>query len=319
MNKSRSISTRATDVVERLRGPVVPLNLYFDQSGEVDIVVMRKYVNWLCEQNVPVLLVTYGSSEFVWLSDEDLQRLTAELAEEIAGRALFITSTHWCPPKVCRDFLAFADQAGVDAVKVQTNPWAIEYSGNQKREAILNYFDSLQGAAEIPLILWGHPVAPYPVEVVAEMAAREEIVGIKNDDEQFNYYYELCRATRKEQFAVFSGGLMRNQYFGYPAGSPAYLCPIAPFCPAIALEFFEHLSSGRTDQAWDMVIRYEDEWIRKACELGWIQSLRSAFMLYGLFPDNRHFMPGLTHTEAQVEQVREILEEIFGPIQRVEC
>lgn len=314
----RTLTERSAEVYDRLKGPIVPLNLCFDESREVDMVTMRKYVNWLCEQQVPVLLLTYGSSEFMWLTDDWIRRLTAELAEEIDGRSLFVASTNWCPPGDCRNFLEFADRAGVDAVKVQTNPWMVSTAGLPPREAILGYFDCIAGAAEIPLILWGHAIAPYPVEVVLELAGRTEIVGMKNDDDQFNYYYEICRATANEQFAVFSGGLMRNFYFGYPAGSPAYLCPIAPFLPALALEFYEHMVSGRTSEAWQMVLRYEDRWLREAVRLGWIQSLRTAFQAYGLFPNNRHYLPQLTHTESQVQEVRESLREIFGPIDPVE-
>ena len=32
---------------------------------------MRRYVDWLCEQGVPVILLTYGSSEFSVLSAEE--------------------------------------------------------------------------------------------------------------------------------------------------------------------------------------------------------------------------------------------------------
>ena len=63
---------KKSSVTERLKGPVVPLNICFTDDDEVDFPTMRKYVNWLCEQKVPVLLLTYGSSEYYWLSDDDI-------------------------------------------------------------------------------------------------------------------------------------------------------------------------------------------------------------------------------------------------------
>ena len=141
-------------VAERLKGPVVPINICFTETDEVDFPAMRKYVNWLCEQKVPVLLLTYGSSEYAWLSDEDIWRLTAELAEEVAGRSLFITSTAWWPPKICREFLKHAHQVGADAVKVQINFWAITNAGSAKGELFRSYHDRVQDAAPIPLVLW---------------------------------------------------------------------------------------------------------------------------------------------------------------------
>ena len=242
----------------------------------------------------------------------------AELAEEINGRSLFIASTNWCPAKVCRSFLQHADKCGADAVKVQTNPWMVSTSGLPPRQTILGYFDQIQDAAEIPLILWGHSIAPYPVEVVAELAKRPQIVGMKNDDDPFGYYYDTIRATKDEDFGVFSGGLMRNFIFGYPVGSPGYLCPIAPFLPKIALAFYDALVAGRTDEAWRIILQYEEPWLTTASGIGWLQSLKSAFHLYGLFPNNRVIEPGWSHNNEQYQQIRQCLERVFGPIERAQ-
>ena len=306
---------RAVQVVQRLKGPVVPLNICFTDNNEINYAAMRKYVNWLCEQNVPVLLLTYGSSEYAWLGDEDVWRLTAELAEEIAGRSLFITSTLFWPPKVCRRFLKHADEVGADAVKVQMNPWM----GPSKREVFIGYHDQIQDAAPIPLLLWCNSggTGAVPVDVIAELARRPQMVGLKNDEDPFYYYYDLIRATRDENFAVVSGGQMRNFVFGYQLGSPAYLCTIAPFRPDIALQFYNVLVERRYDDAWQMVFRYEEPWLTKAAELNWLFSIKAAINLHGLFPDS-YATPSLARNEEKHEQVRQCLESVFGPIQRVE-
>ena len=69
--------SRATDVTGKLKGPVVPLNVCFTEEGKVDHTSMRRYANWLCEQQTPVLLLTYGSSEYAWLTDDDIRRFVA--------------------------------------------------------------------------------------------------------------------------------------------------------------------------------------------------------------------------------------------------
>jgi hypothetical protein len=40
----RTLTERSAEVYDRLKGPIVPLNLCFDESREVDMVTMRKYV-----------------------------------------------------------------------------------------------------------------------------------------------------------------------------------------------------------------------------------------------------------------------------------
>jgi len=302
---------RALSVFQRLKGPVVPINICFTPEGDVDYAAVRKYVNWLCEQHVPVLLLTYGSSEFAWISDEDLWRLTAELAEVIAGRSLFVASTGFWTPAVCRRFLQHADAVGADAVKVQINP------AGGVRQVFLDYHDRIQDAAPIPLLLWCNSggTGAVPVDVVAELARRPQIVGVKNDEDPFYYYYDLIRATRDQHFAVISGGQMRNFVLGFQVGSPAYLCTIAPFRPDIALQFYELLVRKRFDDAWAMVFRYEEPWLKLAGEMDWLLSIKTALYLHGLYPNNLPFPLRPAHGEAERGKIRQCLHSVFGRIE----
>ena len=304
---------RATQVVERLKGPVVPINICFGQDDSVHYAAIRKYVNWLCEEKVPVLLLTYGSSEYGSLTDDEIWRLTAELAEEIAGRSLFITATGWWWPGECREFLKHADEVGADVVMIQT-----DHHLEMNREVLLGYYDRVQDAAPIPLMLY-NPGTPevFPVSVAAELAKRPQIVGIKNDGEAFGFYYDLIRSTIDEDFGVVSGGMMRNFIYGYPAGSTAYLCPIAPFLPSIALEFYHLLVAEQYQKAWEMIFRYEDSFIRIVDELAWLPSIKSAINLYGLYPNDRMRSPRVSHTDKEREELRQGLESVFGPVKKV--
>lgn len=300
---------RTRKVVERLKGPVVPVNLCFAEDDALDLSAVARYVGWLCEQRVPVVLLTYGSSEFTSLTEAEIWTLTEAVGRAVAGRALFIASTGWWPPARCREFLRHAEQAGADAVKVQIHPWL-----GTRREVLVGYFDALQGACSLPLLVWGAWPSPYPVEVVAELARRPEIAGIKNDGDQFYVYYDLIRATADQDFAVVSGGQMRNFMFGYPLGSPAYLCTVAPFRPDLSLRFCRALAEGRTPEAWEMVFQYEEPWLALAERLSWLPSIKSALEVFGLYPNRRLRSPAVSHTDEQFQQIRQTLERTFGPI-----
>jgi len=298
---------RATQVVERLKGPVVPLNICFNEDGTVNHGAVGEYVNWLCEEKTPVLLLTYGSSEFASLSDEELWELTATVARANAGRSLFVTSTRYWKPAETQEFLKHADAVGADAVKVQINLWL----GNT-REVLVGYYDLIEGASDIPLLLWAAGPPKFPVEVVAELAQRPHIVGMKNDGDRFYDYYDFIRATRDQNFAVVSGGQMRNFVFGYQVGSPAYLCPIAPFRPDIALQFYHLLVERRYDEAWQMVFRYEEPFLQWAIDRNWLAVMKSAVQLQGLYPNNWPCPPNPTPPPGLIDEMQTKLEEVFG-------
>lgn len=299
--------SRAAGVVDRLKGPVVPVNVCFAADDSIDYDAMRRYVDWLCEQRIPVVLLTYGSSEFAALSAEEIWKLTELFARTVAGRSLFVTSTGYWSIDECRRFLRHADAAGADAVKVQINPWL-----GQEREVLVGYFDAIRGAAGIPLLLWGAWPDPYPIAAVRELAARDEVVGIKNDGDPFYAYYDLLRATADERFAVISGGQMRNFMFGHPLGGAAWLCTVAPFRPDLALRFYGHLQAGEVEAAWGMVERYEDRWLPVAVEHGWLESVKAAMELHGLVPNARLRRPRRSLEGAAREAVRATVRQVFG-------
>ena len=299
--------SRATEVVDRLKGPVVPVNICFADDDSIDYEAMRRYVDWLCEQRVPVVLLTYGSSEFSVLSASEIWKLTELFARTVAGRSLFVTSTGYWSIDECRKFLRHADAVGADAVKVQINPWL-----GQEREVLVGYFDAIRGAAGIPLLLWGAWPDPYPIATVRELAARDEVVGIKNDGDPFYAYYDLLRATADQSFAVISGGQMRNFMLGHPLGGAGYLCTVAPFRPDLALQFYGHLQAGEVDAAWAMVERYEDRWLPVAVEHGWLESVKVAMELHGLVPNARLGRPRPSLEGAARAAVQATVKEVFG-------
>lgn len=308
--------------VDRVRGPVVPLNVCFAEDGEIDYAAVRRYVDWLCVNEVPVLMLTYGSSEFASLSEDQVWRLTREVAAQNAGRSCLIASTGWWPPAVCRRFLKHAEQAGVDAVKVQVNPWLLN-SARSKRDVFLRFHAPLLQDNGVPLLLWCPPptYGSVPVDVIAELARHPRVIGVKNDGDPFADYYDLIRATADQPFAVISGGQMRNFMLGYQVGSPAYLCGVAPFRPDIALRFYRCLLERCYDDAWQIVQRYEDPWLRTAERLGWLPSIKSALHLFGLYPNRQMGAPHASHGADEQNEIRRCLESIFGPIRKVsfEC
>ena len=304
---------RAAQAHQCLEGPIVPLNIGFNADDTVDFDRVGAYVDWLASRKTKVILLTYGSSEFAALSDEQLWKLTETVGKANAGRSMYIASTGWWTVPKCREFLKHCDAVGADAVKVQINPWYGMAADGPRQKVLRTYFDRLEGACDIPLMLWSHAMGPLPIALIEELARRPNIIGMKNDCDPFDYYYKACRATEGQQFGVCSGGQMRNFLFGHQIGSPAYLCPIAPFRPDIPLVFYQHLVDGQPKEAAAMVFRYEDPFLGWAVAREWLAVQKSAIMLLGFYKDNRTVVTGFDHCPKLVDQVRSRLQELSMP------
>ncbi|MCH2131299.1 MAG: dihydrodipicolinate synthase family protein [Pirellulaceae bacterium] len=305
---------RAKNSLAQLRGAIVPLNICFQDDG-VDFNAVCDYVDWLCTQQVPVILLTYGSTEFAWLSDDDLWQLTEQVGKAVDGRSMFITSTEFWLPKQTREFLKHADACGADAVKVQVTGW-----DPPSAVMLQNYFDDLSDRdTDIPLLLWWHPLRwsqTLPSDILdtfCGLAKRSDIIGIKNDGDAFYDYKALIRGTNDQDFAVISGGLMQNMLYGYGLGSPAYLCPIAPFRPDLANQFFDHVVAGRLEQAQQIINKYEDPVMDIAGTANWLCLMKSAIMMLGFYDNNRVGNPSRTCLEGEeLERVKRFYTDVFG-------
>lgn len=218
--------SRSTDVINKTKGPAVPVNICFNEDSSVDFGAIHNYIDSLVTKGVPVILLSSGSSEYSFLSQEDIWRITEVIAKANAGRSLFIAASGAWDIRTCASYLKHADDVGADAVKIQPHPEI-----HADRDRYLEYFNRIRTGSEIPLFLLDPPLS-----LAIEMASDERIVGAKvhaHDD-----YYQMTRDTKDLNFATICAGQMGNMVFGHQLGSSAYLCTFAPFLPSIALEFF---------------------------------------------------------------------------------
>ena len=293
--------SRSTDVINKTKGPAVAVNICFNEDSSVDFGAIHNYIDSLVTKGVPVILLSSGSSEYSFLSQEDIWRITEVIAKANAGRSLFIAASGAWDIRTCASYLKHADDVGADAVKIQPHPEI-----HADRDRYLEYFNRIRTGSEIPLFLLDPPLS-----LAIEMASDERIVGAKvhsHDD-----YYQMTRDTKDLDFATICAGQMGTILFGHQLGSPAYLCTFAPFLPSIALEFFEKLDTGQYEDAIKFVAKYEDPWLKTAVDVDWMYAVKIAIHMAGLYPNNRVAPPYKATTPEQVKKVHDSLKQIFGP------
>jgi dihydrodipicolinate synthase/N-acetylneuraminate lyase len=72
---------------KRLTGPIVPLNIPFTANDEIDYDNIQTYVDWLVTQGAPIVMLTYGSSEYVTLTDSEIYDITRVVGEAARSSA----------------------------------------------------------------------------------------------------------------------------------------------------------------------------------------------------------------------------------------
>ena len=291
----------------RLIGPIVPLNIPFTADGEIDYDNVRTYVDWLVTQGVPIVMLTYGSSEYVTLTDTEIYDITRVVGETVAGRAVYLAAANYWPVREIIRYVEHARRVGADAVSIQPN-W---YSPLDEAD-VFEFHRQVADTTRFPLLSYTVASPGMSPALVARFAAElPAVIGLKNDSDQFYAYYDYLRAANG-RLTIISGGQMRNIFFGYQFGSRAYLCGMAPFAPWISNTFFGHLATGELAAAANDTLRYEAPLLDVALRIrgNWLPFIKSVLYLRGLFRTNRLRLPYPTHRPDELSVIEAMLAHL---------
>ncbi len=284
-------------IYRRLRGPVVPINIPLAKDYSVDYGNLRAYVDFLCENQTPVIFFTYGSSEFKSMSEREIEKLCRTAAEQSRGRALVIGGTgKWWTGKSI-DFVRRLEDSGVDGINL--------HLFTTKPEEVYAAFAEVAGQTRLPLLGYDEN---YPADLVARLSTIPGVCGLKSHDALYRYH-DFIRAVEGKKFVIIGGGQMRNFLYGYLIGSQGYLCAYAPFAPAIAFRFYGALERNDLDEARRVMFEYEDPLMKVAGGLGWGQSIKSILQIKGLFHTNLWRPPVPSHGPEPKKQLRQFLAD----------
>lgn len=126
-------------------------------------------------------IVVLGSTgEAPLLDDAESREVLRVAAEAAAPEKVLIAGAGRESVKATVELAEFAARFRYDAILVRPPSY---YAGQMTAAAVLNYFRSIADRSPLPVVLYNMPrCVPYeiPVEVVAELSAHPNIIGIKD-------------------------------------------------------------------------------------------------------------------------------------------
>ena len=148
--------------------PVVPTT--FDDGGALDLDSQKRCVDFMIDAGSNGLCILANFSEQFVLADDERETLTAAILDHVAGRVpVIVTTTHFSS-RVCAERSRRAQDAGAAMVMVMP-----PYHGATIRvpeAAILDFFQKVSDAIDIPIMIQDAPVSgtPLPAPLLARMA-----------------------------------------------------------------------------------------------------------------------------------------------------
>ena len=142
------------------------------------------------------MLVLGSTGEAPMLDDTESRDVLRVAAEAAAAEKVLIAGVGRESVKATVELAEAAARFQYDAVLVRTPTY---YAGQMSSQAVLHYFRSVADRSPLPVLLYNIPqCAPYniPIELVAELAQHENIIGIKDSSGSIERIRALVEATR---------------------------------------------------------------------------------------------------------------------------
>ncbi len=199
-----------------------------------------------------------------------------------------------------------AADAGADAVLVIT---PFYYKGEMTSDALKRHFFAVADASPVPVLVYNVPANTgfnIPLAVVPDLAAHDNLAGIKDSAGDVNQLAELVRLTRDQDFEVLSGNfgaLLPAMTFGVKGA----ILAVANVAPNECLALFEAARAGRWDEAGEAHLRLLPVARAVTSQFG-VPGLKAALDLLGYFGGMPR-EPLLSVPDSTREHVANVLRE----------
>jgi 4-hydroxy-2-oxoglutarate aldolase len=145
------------------------------------------------------ILLLGSTGEAVALDDVESRDVLRVAAEAAAPEKVLIAGVGRESVKATVELTEAAAQFRYDAVLVRTPTY---YATQMSTAAVLHYFRSVADRSPLPVLLYNIPrCVPYdiPIEIIAELAAHPNIIGIKDSSGSLPRIGDSVEATRNAQ------------------------------------------------------------------------------------------------------------------------
>ena len=293
MSKTKTPS----EIKDLLEGPVSSIPTPFLRDGEVDWKGVRNIIETGISGGSGVSLLTYGDSQFEFLSDDEVARLTRILVEQAKGRALTVAANRrWWTGKTV-EFARYCRELGADVLMVLPPAQATAVKG------LIEYY---RAAAEVmPVMLVGAP----SYEVLDGLVGVPNICCFKEDGTEAYAVETMARYGENWKFMT-GGGLWRN-FTQWPVGCSAFMCVFSSFAPQVGQCYWKAFQAGDPAAAGKIIRDFDRPFfsLGEKFPAGLHAAWHATLELKGIA--SRWLRPpALSLTDKEMERLSEMLDEM---------
>ncbi|PHQ40225.1 dihydrodipicolinate synthase family protein [Halorubrum persicum] len=259
-----------------------PIVTPFDATGAVDADVLANHVETLVDAGLDGMVPCGTTGEFASLTDEECRTVIETAVEAADGRVPVLAGAADTTVSGVRDRLRFAAETGADAGLV-TLPY---YHTSTDSDGQRAFFERVADDSPVPIYLYDIPLTVgerIDPEVVAELAAHESVVGLKDTSGDLSGLDGVIRRT-PESFTVFQG-VDAQLYPTVTLGADGGINALSQVIPEAFVALGEALRAGDDDRALALHREAIAPLFARCADYGFAPATKVAAAHRGFIPD----------------------------------
>ncbi|MDD2454884.1 MAG: dihydrodipicolinate synthase family protein [Kiritimatiellae bacterium] len=271
------------DVRDALSGPWPSIRTPFTKSGEIDYGALRKMIDFMIEEGkAKAVVLTCGDSLFTVLTDDEIARLTKDVASCLKKRAYFVaaTSDRWWTGKSV-EFAKYCRAAGADMLMALPPDWA----HSTTVDSLVSYYQAV--SEHIPVMVVTNYLnargTAFGLELIGRLL-REAPRVIALKDDVCGEFIRKAALLAHGRWAMSAGGQKQNHMNMLPYGADGYLSTFLTFKPEIARCYWRAVEARDLTAAAAVIRDYDMPFFEHIIktEGSFDAAMHGVYELYGL-------------------------------------
>lgn len=234
---------------------VVPMS---EDGAAIDEASLERHLSTLVGTDGVNAIVTNGHAGEVYaLSSAERVRVVEIAASVSDGETPVVSGVVGGSTRDVIDGIERVDAAGADGVLVVPPHTPI----HTRPEAARRFFGDVASASDLPLIIFQHPHwagGHYPPELLADLAAVDGVVAVKDAVWDVDHYQEDLRALRDGEADV-DLYVANDEHLlpSFALGSDGAVLELAAVIPELVVQLYEAVENGDIERARTVYDRME--------------------------------------------------------------
>jgi len=231
--------------LEKLKGTFPVLVTPMNEKQEVDIVALKRNLDWYLELEMPGVCILGSTGEFSSLSKDERFNIAEEALKHIDGKMKCIVGTAAETTKDTIELTKHAYENGANAVLI-INP----YYCLPNEEELYAHYKAISDAVNIPIMIYNNP--PHSgVDIEPKLIGK--LYGIKNVEYIKDASGDLRRISdfRREtndKITIFCGGEDLT-FENFLLGAKGWICVSGNIVPNETKLIYDYIQQNKIDEA----------------------------------------------------------------------